>query len=397
MLKHDPLAPMLSYAELYGPDGIEEQPVYASVTDPPAHLGSSPQLKPRGATVADITRGLSRPDSPLVLPAAVELDGFLDSDEPDHDWLVEGLLERGDRVMVTGPEGSGKSTLLRQCAVMLAAGLHPFTTAPTSPLSVLLVDCENSRRQVRRKLRPLRDAAGERYEPGRLHLVVVGGAVAIAAPNVEDELAELVVSHDVDVLVVGPLYKLTTGDPVKEEPARALADALDRLRAIRGSALLIEAHSPYADGSRTKRPRRPYGASLWSRWPEFGFYLDPDNGDVDHWRGQRDERQWPSRLLRGEPWPWTPAARPTESTWDGPTECMAAILSYFTEHEPDAELTKNKVGERLRARGLRYREQTIRDALEQLAATGTLDARDGPNRSRLFRLPNPEGTLDDAF
>ena len=55
-----------------------------------------------------------------------ELDAFLDTDLPTHDWVIPGLLERQDRVILTGPEGKGKSTLLRQVAVMCAAGRHPF-------------------------------------------------------------------------------------------------------------------------------------------------------------------------------------------------------------------------------------------------------------------------------
>jgi RecA-family ATPase len=40
--------------------------------------------------------------------------------------VIPGLLERRDRLMLTGEEGLGKSYLLRQIAVMAAAGLDPF-------------------------------------------------------------------------------------------------------------------------------------------------------------------------------------------------------------------------------------------------------------------------------
>jgi hypothetical protein len=45
-------------------------------------------------------------------------------DEPD--WLIPDLLERRDRLILTGEEGLGKSYLLRQIAIMAAAGLDPF-------------------------------------------------------------------------------------------------------------------------------------------------------------------------------------------------------------------------------------------------------------------------------
>jgi replicative DNA helicase len=44
---------------------------------------------------------------------------------------------------------------------------------------------------------------------------------------------------------------------------------------------------------------------LWSRWPEFGLHLSA-KGQLLHWRGARDERNWPAALNRGGDWPWTP-------------------------------------------------------------------------------------------
>ena len=70
---------------------------------------------------------------------------------------------------------------------------------------------------------------------------------------------------------------------------------------------MMEAHQPYAAGGR--RAERPYGASLWSRWPEFGLHL-AESGELRHWRGARDEREWPGALVRGGEWPWT---APTDS------------------------------------------------------------------------------------
>ena len=37
-----------------------------------------------------------------------------------YDWAIPGLLERGDRLILTGSEGGGKTTMLRQIAVMAA-------------------------------------------------------------------------------------------------------------------------------------------------------------------------------------------------------------------------------------------------------------------------------------
>jgi hypothetical protein len=312
-----------------------------------------------------------------------DLDEFLDGADEPYAWIIPGLIEAGDRVILTGEEGGGKSTLLRQVAVQASSGVHPFTLEPIEPVPVLLVDTENSIRQTRRALRPLRDTAGGRYRAGRLHLHVVGHALDLARPEVYADLAAKVTRYRPRLIVIGPLYKLTDGDPIKEEPARALADRLDHLRALTGAAVIIEAHTPYADGSRAKRPRRPYGASLWSRWPEFGVFLSPE-GDLDHWRGQRDERSWPHGLRRGAEWPWTVrgSSEPTE-TWDGPTKCMEAIVAYLDAH-PGEEVSTRQMPTRLREVGLSYRDSIVGQALDQLAAEGRIRCVLGPRRSRLY-------------
>lgn len=317
-------------------------------------------------------------------PIDPDLDTFLEAEESDDfDWLVPDLLERGDRVILTAAEGIGKSTLLRQIGVQLASGLTPFTLAPIDPLQVLYIDTENSARQARRALRRLRHAAGDLYQPGRLRLRVLGEAIDLARPAVLADLAARIRAQHVDVIIAGPLYKMISDDPLKEEPARAVADALDRLRSIRGSALIIEAHSPYAEGSRSKRPIRPYGASLWSRWPEFGIHLG-EEGRITHWRAQRDQRSWPTLLAHSTPWPWAPVDGADEPTdWEGPTECAAALVALLTDSGD--ELTRNQLCAAARGRGLHYRDKVIAAAAELATADGRLAVRLGPRNSRLYR------------
>lgn len=245
----------------------------------------------------------------------VELDALLAEPEPEYDWLVPGLLERGDRLILTGPEGGGKSTLLRQMAVQLSSGIHPFTLERLGPVRTLLVDLENSRAQVRRKLRPLRLAAGDAYPgDGAVIQVEPQGTDLYGHPADADWLAAMVEQAKAELLLIGPHYKLAAGDPTSEEVANRVRGVLDRLRDSYGLALVLEAHTPYAGNGNRERVKRPYGASLWSRWPEFGYHLARD-GSLTSWRGDRDEREWPAALKRGGSWPWSPITNPLDVVW----------------------------------------------------------------------------------
>jgi replicative DNA helicase len=83
---------------------------------------------------------------------------------------------------------------------------------------------------------------------------------------------------------------------------------LDDLRTRFQFALVAEHHAP--QGNNGSRELRPFGSSLWLRWPEFGlrFRAHPDRPKqvvlVERWRGDRYRANWPDELHRGPAWPW---------------------------------------------------------------------------------------------
>lgn len=240
--------------------------------------------------------------------------------EDVYDWVVPGLLERQDRLILTASEGGGKSTLLRQFAITIAAGLHPFRTWEyIQPARVLVLDCENSAASSRRKYRPLLDAAESVEQPvrrGMFHIECKPAGVDLTKAKDRAWLMRRVERVNPDILIVGPIYRLHAGDPNSEELARKVSVVIDEARATAKCAVLMEAHSPHQNGFAAHRPLRPLGSSLWLRWPEFGFGLRPVPDEksaseararaVTPWRGQRDERDWPTWIKQGETWPWIP-------------------------------------------------------------------------------------------
>lgn len=254
-------------------------------------------------------------DVPMTVGApSPNIDQFLSVTE-EYDWIVPGLIERTDRTMVTAAEGAGKSTLLRQMAISIAAGMHPFDYYPfemsTGELPVVQVfDVENSPNQMRRKFRPLREIEGvmRRLHPDRLRIECRPEGIDLTQRHDGRWLQERVASVRPDLVVIGPVYKLYDGDLNKEELIRKVLRVLDLIRVRYGCAMLIEAHSPHGEPG-ARRDLRPIGSSIWKRWPEFGYGLAPDRQDENMvhfqpWRGARDERQWPTVLVRSEPWPW---------------------------------------------------------------------------------------------
>lgn len=275
-----------------------------------------------GHSLADLITVWSS-EQPEKLDLATDLWEFVAAEDDPYDWIVPGLLERGDRLILTGFEGLGKSMLTRQLAVTIAAGIDPFDWRKTNePKRVLFIDCENSERQSRRKFRPLARASiayHHRVPEGGLRLIHRPAGIDLTRAEDADWLMERVTVHKPDVLFVGPFYRLHRANINEELPARKTVAVLDEIRAAADCALIIEAHAGHGEHGKN-RSVRPAGSSLLMRWPEFGYGLAPtDEGNrrtvaFKGWRGPRDERSWPEFLTWGDPngWPWVVAPNPKE-------------------------------------------------------------------------------------
>ena len=242
------------------------------------------------------------------------IDELLAGEDDDYDWVIPGLVEHQERVIITAEEGAGKSTLLRQLAVCTAAGIHPFSFDRVPPQRVLHVDVENSTRQSRRRYRPLRVQAAD-LDPDLLRIEIRVQGLDLTSATDVTWLQHTVQAANPDLIVIGPIYKLANGDPTEEASAKPVAMALDQIRAESDAAVIVEAHVAKASGGSKKRPHEPYGWSGWMRWPEIGIYLDTD-GKLTHWRGAREERAWPTELQRGGTWPWTATPSDADRTWE---------------------------------------------------------------------------------
>lgn len=263
---------------------------------------------PAAKTVSDMLQALAniRDGSTDTTLVAKTLGAILDVEETPADWVIENLLERGDRMIITGYEGLGKTTWIRQIMICAAAGINPSTLDRIDPIPGLVIDVENSERQWRRETAGIaRTAAGYAHSPRDTLLVHCGKRMDLRKDKDLGLIHRLVDEHQPQILAIGPLYRLTPNGINNDEEAAPLIAALDTLR-DKGLVLVMEGHSPKGkDGERNLAPR---GSAALMGWPEFGFGLAPKEtgAEVVRWRGDRDrKREWPRELYRGGAFPWT--------------------------------------------------------------------------------------------
>jgi hypothetical protein len=297
-------------------DDDTEIDAFAEVVDALVHLADDPRLD----SYAKLSKARHLLDAAAAATEVPDLEAidwfdFVGEDDEGYDWVIPGLLERTDRVIVVASEGGGKTTLARQVAITAACGLHPFTRARIPRVRTLTIDLENPSRIIRRKSATIMGAA-MRYsrDSARPHaqLVIKPSGLNLLKSADRVRLERVIEAHEPDIVFLGPLYKafIDPGGRNSESVATELIMFLDYLRETYRCALWMEQHAPLGS-SASGRDLRPFGSAVWSRWPEFGLALErdltattPNTFRVKDFRGARDERQWPTLLRWGRDFPF---------------------------------------------------------------------------------------------
>jgi hypothetical protein len=238
--------------------------------------------------------------------------------------IIPGFLARGNIVIFTGFEGHGKTTLLRQIAVCCAWGINPFTYEPMDPLTVMFTDAENPEHQQVldwRKLVKLAQAhTGQQTAPGRLMIL----SEWMTEPDLTSTVGQAWLHERVqviqpDIVLMGPVQNLVSRDVKDDEVVRKLKHGVNIARSMPPNpAFILEHHAPHRMAGDSERSTRPYGSSLFQKWPDFGYGLKPrkdsPRGDVyDVWPNRKPRvraRAWPPVVRWGSSsegsleWPW---------------------------------------------------------------------------------------------
>lgn len=243
-------------------------------------------------------------------------------------WIVPRMIRARSRTMIVAPEGGSKSTLCRQIAVCAAAGIHPFSGREIVPARVLVVDLENdpetaidpdtgnidmaSPLGVMYAVEAALDRRHREWDKKNLFVWSRPDGINLRYSHDVDALDRVLRQSNPDLVVFGPIYKsyLKREREDDETLGAALQQTLDRLRIRHDCAWLFEHHAPHGDGT---RKFRPFGTSLWLRWPDIGIAMYPeydDNGEplnirvLSRFRGDRFRVEWPKKLQFGTTMPF---------------------------------------------------------------------------------------------
>lgn len=238
----------------------------------------------------------------------------------EQPWVLPGMLQRGERVVLTGHEGGGKSLLVYQLATGAAYGVSPLDLSRRfTPARVMVLDVENwHETQVAGHLRTF-EAAYRRHVADDFNnpqiALLKARHIDLMDAGQRRVLLDAVDAFQPDLLVMGSGYKLVSVSDDWRVMATAIQRTADEARARSGCAVIIETHAGHGQGG-DRNGMRPDGSSYWLRWPEFGIGMvrlernnprDPWLVEMRRWRGDRvTGRDWPAGWRAGGALPWTP-------------------------------------------------------------------------------------------
>jgi hypothetical protein len=200
--------------------------------------------------------------------AAVPLDQFLAVEDPAPDWIVDGLLERGDKGNLVAPSKTFKTWFALALAMHVALGrnfLGRFRA--TQKRRVLYVNLEVKPSWTRRRFRAL--CAFYRIAPEllaeTLHVVCARGRGAPVRKAI-DAGAEafkkvLALRWQPDLIILDPRYKLMLDgeDENSSKEIKGFLDAVDKLASY-GPAVLVVSHDGKGDISSKSLQSRGAGS-----------------------------------------------------------------------------------------------------------------------------------------
>lgn len=252
--------------------------------------------------------------------SVVGFEDMLDTPDESRPWVMPGMFRTNERLVVTGPEGGGKSVLMAQLCLGAAMGVN--TLSPTleqhEPMRVLMLDVENDRLQIKGNIAKVHPYLSEISGGVKPLIEWVDVRDIDLSDNVErQKIVKLAKERRPQMLYMGSLYKLAPEGDKADAAFTAISRTVDRIRAETGSAVLLEGHAGHGMMN-DRNGMRPYGSSMWLRWPEFGIGMAKHRGSghmkLTTWRGHRsDDRAWPGGLRRGSLLPWQPIP---QDEWD---------------------------------------------------------------------------------
>lgn len=230
------------------------------------------------------------------LPDIIPLSEALKDPPPLADVLIDGILRKGHKMLISGPSKAGKSFFLMELAIALANGA-PWIGFPCRKSRVLYVNFEIDEASCINRFIEIRRAIRERrhLDCGHMDDLLVWNLRGYAM-KLDDLVPKLVARAkdlNLDVILVDPIYKVITGDENSASDMAAFCNEFDRIATLlKCSVIYCHHHSKGAQGQK-KAMDRASGSGVFARDPDAQLdMLELDTQDAALYRDNQTATGW---------------------------------------------------------------------------------------------------------
>lgn len=202
------------------------------------------------------------------LPPIVSLAEYAEHPPELKPELIEGILRRGHKMLISGSSKAGKSFLLMELCIALAYGGR-WLGFQCRRSRVLYVNLEIDEASCVHRFMDIYAASG--HDPAELsdrisvwHLR--GKAMPMDA--LVPKLIRRMKNHEYDAVIIDPIYKVITGDENNASEMGAFCNQFDRIAESTGcSVIYCHHHSKGAQGAK-RAIDRASGSGVFARDPD---------------------------------------------------------------------------------------------------------------------------------
>ena len=239
------------------------------------------------------------------LPNIVPLSEALIDPPPLADVLIDGILRKGHKMLISGPSKAGKSFFLMELAIALANG-DTWIGFQCRKSRVLYVNFEIDEASCINRFIEIRKAIFERRNIRCDHmddlLVWNLRGYAMKLDDLVPKLVARAKDLNLDVILVDPIYKVITGDENSASDMAAFCNEFDRIATLlKCSVIYCHHHSKGSQGFK-KAMDRASGSGVFARDPDAQLdmlEIEPNEKYVDAntdtaWQIESSLREFPN-------------------------------------------------------------------------------------------------------
>jgi len=202
-------------------------------------------------------------------PAIENLDLFWDFVPERPEPLIEGVLRRGHKMLISGASKAGKSFCLMELAIAIAEGTK-WLGFQCKKGRVLYINLEIDRASCINRFIDIYKALGYEHKPKNIESIEIwnlrGRAVELA--DLTGPLIEKVKGRQLDAIIFDPIYKIMMGDENSASDMGKFCNEFDKVATQTGcSVIYAHHHAKGAMGAR-KAQDRASGSGVFARDPD---------------------------------------------------------------------------------------------------------------------------------